>query len=106
VPCSKVFCDTCNPLTLFFHSNGKEISINRNGHIELFESPPSDLEGKVIVTFLNGGSADLAERGIDARQAADLRQRLKPFSEDWVRPEMDVYDMPTINAALRHTLGL
>ena len=66
--------------------------IYRNGRIELFESPTSDLEGKVIVTFLNGGSVDLAERGIDERQAAGLRQRLKPFGEDWDRPDMDVYD--------------
>jgi hypothetical protein len=34
----------------------------------------------------------LTARGIDERQAADLRQRLKPFGEDWDRPEMDVYD--------------
>ena len=66
--------------------------IYRNGRIELFESPPADLEGKVIVTFLNGGSVDLAKCGIDEQQAADLRQRLKPFGEDWDRPEMDVYD--------------
>ncbi len=32
------------------------------GEIELLESPPADLDGKVIVTFLNGGSADLAKR--------------------------------------------
>jgi hypothetical protein len=62
------------------------------GRIELLESPPPDLEGKVIVTFLSAASVDLAERGIDEDQAADLRQRLKPFAEDWDRPEMDVYD--------------
>ena len=39
--------------------------IYRNGRIDLLESPPSDLEGKVIVTFLNGGSVDLTERGVD-----------------------------------------
>jgi hypothetical protein len=64
----------------------------RNGRVELQESPPSDLEGKVIVTFLSIGSVDLAERGIDEAQAADLRQRLKTFAADWDRPEMDVYD--------------
>jgi hypothetical protein len=64
----------------------------RQGKIELLESPPSDMEGKVIVTFLGNGSVDLAERGIDKRQAADLRQRLRPFAEDWDRPDMDVYD--------------
>jgi hypothetical protein len=44
------------------------------------------------VTFLGPGSLDLSERGIDDRQAADLRQRLRPFADDWDRPEMDVYD--------------
>jgi hypothetical protein len=66
--------------------------VYRQGRIELVESPPAGIEGKVIVTFLNGGTVDLTERGIDERQAADLRQRLKAFSEDWDRPEMDVYD--------------
>ncbi len=66
--------------------------VYRQGKIELLESPPSDMEGKVIVTFLSAGAVDLVERGIDERQAADLRQRLKPFAEDWDRPEMDVYD--------------
>lgn len=66
--------------------------IYREGRIELLELPPADLEGKVIVTFLSAGSVDLAERGIDERHAAGLRQRLKSFAEDWDRPEMDVYD--------------
>ena len=35
---------------------------------------------------------DFVERGIDERRAADLHQRLKPFAEDWDRPEMDAYD--------------
>jgi hypothetical protein len=62
------------------------------GKIELLELPPSKMEGKVIVTFLSAGTVDLAERGIDEQQAADLRHRLKPFAADWDRPEMDVYD--------------
>ncbi len=66
--------------------------IYRGGRIELIELPPSEMEGKVIVTFLGGEAVDLKERGIDERQAADLRQRLKPFAEDWDRPEMDAYD--------------
>lgn len=66
--------------------------IYRQGRVELLELPPANLEGKVIVTFLNGGAVDLAERGIDESHAADLRQRLKTFAEDWDRPEMDVYD--------------
>lgn len=66
--------------------------IYREGKIELLECPPASLEGKVIVTFLNGEPVQLAERGIDESQAADLRQRLKAFTEDWDRPEMSVYD--------------
>jgi len=64
----------------------------RQDRIELLESLPADLEGKVIVTFLGAGSVDLAERGINERHAADLQCRLKTFAEDWDRPEMDIYD--------------
>jgi hypothetical protein len=66
--------------------------IYRKGRIELLEPPPADVEGKVIVTFLEAPALDLAKRGIDEHQAADLRHRLKAFAEDWDRPEMDVYD--------------
>ena len=66
--------------------------IFRQGKIELLEAPPAEMEGKVIVTFLGNGSVDLAERGIDEQQAADLRGRLKGMAADWDRPEMDVYD--------------
>lgn len=64
----------------------------QHGRIQLLESPPVGMEGRVIVTFLNAGSVDLAQRGIDEREAADLRHRLKAFTEDWDRPEMDIYD--------------
>lgn len=43
-------------------------------------------------TFAKSASVDLASRGINESQAADLRQRLKPFADDWDRPEMDAYD--------------
>lgn len=66
--------------------------VYRDGKVELCEPAPADAEGRVIVTFLAAGSVDLAERGIDAAQAADLRHRLGAFAEDWDRPEMDVYD--------------
>ncbi len=66
--------------------------IYRQGKVELLESPPADIEGKVIVTFLNGGAIDLAKHGIDEQQASDLRHRLQAFADDWDRPEMDVYD--------------
>ncbi len=35
---------------------------------------------------------DLRSRSIDEIQAADLRVRLKTFSEDWDRPENAIYD--------------
>jgi len=35
---------------------------------------------------------DLAERGIDETQAANLRARLSTFAEDWEPPEMEAYD--------------
>ena len=68
--------------------------IYRNGKIELLETPPPDAVGRVIVTFLSPQAVALAEHGISPAQAADLRGRLKSFSEEWDRPEMDVYDAP------------
>ena len=66
--------------------------VYQQGRVGLLESPPSGMEGKVIVTFLDAGSVDLAEKGIDEQQAADLRQRLRAFADDWDRPDMDVHD--------------
>lgn len=66
--------------------------IFREGKIELLESAPANLEGKVIITFLNSAPVDLAEKGISEEQAASLRERLRTFADDWDRPEMDVYD--------------
>ena len=37
-------------------------------------------------------SVDLRARGMGETEAADLRARLKPFAEDWNRPEADIYD--------------
>jgi hypothetical protein len=64
----------------------------RDGRVELLEPLPQGAEGRVIVTFLDNPAVDLAQRGIDRDQAADLRRRLAAFAEDWDRPEMDVYD--------------
>ena len=68
--------------------------IYRNGQIILNEIPgrlPDEAE--VIVTFLQPTTTiDLAARGIDPAQAADLRARLKTIAADWDAPEMDVYD--------------
>lgn len=64
----------------------------RNGKIELAETPLDVDEARVIVTFLPNGAVNLAERGIDDAQAANLRTRLTTFVEDWEMPEMDAYD--------------
>ena len=68
----------------------------REGRIELLEPAPpapSGRETRVLVTFLDeAGSVDLRQHGIDERQAADLRSRLRTFEEDWNRPEMSAYD--------------
>jgi len=67
--------------------------VYRDGKIELAEAPGNvPEETRVIVTFLESGPIDLRMRGIDEAQAADLRARLKTFTEDWDSPEMDVYD--------------
>jgi hypothetical protein len=67
--------------------------IFRDGKIELLEPAPQSQESRVIVTFFpSGNGVLLKERGIDADQAADLRERLKTFSAEWSAPEMDVYD--------------
>jgi hypothetical protein len=66
--------------------------IYRNGTIQLTEIPRDvDDETPVIVTFLTG-NVDLATRGMDEKQAADLRARLATFAEEWESPEMDIYD--------------
>ena len=67
--------------------------IYRNGKIELLEELHNLPEGaRVIVTFLEAQDIDLSARGIDGETAAELRERLRPFAEDWDSPEMNAYD--------------
>lgn len=67
--------------------------IYRNGQIELIESPNNLLEGtRIIVTFLETKTIDLASQGIDKAQAELLRASLSTFAEDWNSPEMSIYD--------------
>lgn len=70
--------------------------IFRKGKVELLGPAPTGVsEVRVVVTFpATSEPVDLPARGIDQRQAADLRARLSAFAEDWERPEMDVYDKP------------
>ncbi len=68
--------------------------IYRDGKVELLEKP-GDVEGaRVIVTFMptTSGAIDLASRGIDQEQAANLRDRLGRFAQDWERFDMVAYD--------------
>ena len=67
--------------------------IYRDGKIQLTEVPRNVRDDTpVIVTFLTSSTIDLAGRGIDEAQAADLRARLTTFVEEWDSPEMDIYD--------------
>lgn len=67
--------------------------IFRDGKIELTEIPQNVSEDTpVIVTFLTGNYVDLQSRGVNRRQALELRERLAGFAEDWDSPEMDIYD--------------
>lgn len=64
-----------------------------NGAVKLTGAPPTIDHARVLVTFLPADRAvDLAGRGIQPAQAAELRARLAAFAEDWNRPEMDAYD--------------
>lgn len=66
--------------------------IFRNGKVELLEPPPNTDDVRVLVTFLSSSAVNLAERGINAVEAAELRSRFGAAIEDWDRPEMDIYD--------------
>jgi hypothetical protein len=67
--------------------------IYKDAKIHLLETPADVTEARVIVTFLDGqGKVDLRATGLNEKQAADLRWRLRAFAEDWDRPEMDIYD--------------
>ena len=67
--------------------------VYRKGRVELREQPSNvPDEARVIVTFLGPAAIDLRARGIDERQARELRARLATFAEDWDSPEMGVYD--------------
>ena len=67
--------------------------VYRHGKIELVEQPSNIRdETRVVVTFLESGLVDLRSRGINEKQAAELRARFETFAEDWDSPEMSIYD--------------
>jgi hypothetical protein len=76
--------------------------VYRNGQIILTEQPQNlPEEAQVIVTFLAFPVIDLAARGIDETQAAELRARLHAFTTEWDNPELDIYnDYDSAKAAL------
>ena len=65
----------------------------KNGQIILTETPTEVSESKVLVTFLEIKEINLQERGIGKVQAVELRSKLSTITEDWNRPEMDIYDV-------------
>ncbi len=67
--------------------------VYRHGKVELIEQPSMMRdETRVVVTFLDSGLINLRTRGIDEKQAAELRARLATFADDWGSPEMSIYD--------------
>ena len=67
--------------------------IYSKGKVELTEKPGSiPDQTRVMVTFLEPHDTDLRTRGINEKQAADLRARLATFAEEWDSPEMTMYD--------------
>jgi hypothetical protein len=63
------------------------------GKVDLTEPLP-EAEGSWVIVRWERPAAPvkLFERGISEAQAADLRNRLSTFAEDWNRPEMEAYD--------------
>lgn len=67
--------------------------IYREGKIELMEKPRELRDGtRVIVTFLANGTVDLKAVGWTPSQAAEVRDQLASFKEEWDSPEMSAYD--------------
>jgi hypothetical protein len=67
--------------------------VYRNGHVELTDCSSDVREGaRVMVTFIESSTIDLAAQGLDPEQAEILRTNLATFSNDWNSPEMSIYD--------------
>jgi hypothetical protein len=56
------------------------------------EAMESELQAILRAPENQQGTVVLRTRSIDETQAADLRARLRTFSEDWDRPETAIYD--------------
>jgi len=68
--------------------------VYKDGKIELYEKVTGIESAEVIVTFIpsEDRGVDLKARGFTIELAAELRQRLLTFEEDWNAPGMEVYD--------------
>jgi len=76
-----------------------DIDEKRKVIVDLPQSiPPGKAEMMIIVQPLtNGGERrrgeiDLAARGITPAQAAEMRNRVISFEDDWNAPGMEIYD--------------
>jgi len=68
--------------------------IYKDGKIQLYEKVTNIETAEVIVTFIlsEDRRVDLRARGFTPELAAELRQRLLTFEEDWNAPGMEAYD--------------
>ena len=68
--------------------------VYKDGLVELYEKVDGIKIAEVIVTFISSEErgVDLRARGITSELAAELRQRLLTFEEDWNAPGMEAYD--------------
>ena len=66
--------------------------IYRQGKDELYEEITGLDNVEVIVTFITPTDVNLRARGIGREEAAQLREQLITFEEDWNAPGMEAYD--------------
>ena len=68
--------------------------VYKDGLVELYEKVDGIKIAEVIVTFISSEErgVDLRARGFTTEMAAELRQRLLTFEEDWNAPGMEAYD--------------
>jgi hypothetical protein len=68
--------------------------IYKDGQVTLREKVHGIETAEVIVMFIppEDRGVDLRARGITSELAAELRQRLLTFEEDWNAPGMEAYD--------------
>ena len=66
----------------------------KDGKIELYEKVNDIETAEVIVTFITSEDrrVDLKARGFTIELAAEFRQRLLTFEEDWNAPGMEAYN--------------